>query len=316
MVEEKTKLVIIDANSILHRAFHALPPLTSGEGEPVGAVYGFLLVFLKVIGKFHPGFLVTCFDYPAPTFRHKRFKNYKAQRPPTPRDLVAQIPKIKEILTLFSTPVLEEKGFEADDLIGTVSSSFSDMKKASAAETIIVSGDKDLLQLVDKRTRVYLLTRGVKNADLYDENLIKEKYSGLRPKQLVDLRALAGDASDNIPGVAGIGKKTALKLLVEFGSITALYKGLKKRLEEPPLTSRVKKLLLVEKERAFLSQELAQIKKDVAVSISPEESRWGEYDRQAVIDAFQKLGFKTLIKRISGEQKGLRASREKTMKLF
>ncbi len=316
MVEENTKLVIIDANSVLHRAFHALPPLTGKDGQPVGAVYGFLLVFLKVIGEFQPGFLVTCFDYPAPTFRHEKFEDYKAQRPPTPRDLAAQIPQIKEILTLFSVPVLEKKGFEADDLIGTVSGLFPGREKFSAAETVIVSGDKDLLQLVDKKTKVYLLTRGVKNADLYGEELVREKYSGLNPGQLVGLRALAGDASDNIPGVTGIGKKTALRLLTEFGSIENLYNSLGGRAEEPPITPRIKKLLLAEKEKAFLSRELAQIKRDVPIDLSAKESRWGNYDRQGVVEAFQKLGFKTLIKRIVPGQRSPETSREKTMKLL
>ncbi len=315
MAEQK-KIVVIDGNSVLHRAFHALPPLTARDGQQVGAVYGFLLVFLKVIGEFRPEFLAVCFDYPALTFRHEKFKEYKAQRPPTPKELAAQIPQIKRMLGLFSVPVLEKKGFEADDLIGTVSRIFPGIKRSFDIRTIIVSGDRDVLQLINAKTRVYLLAKGVKNADLYDEDLIREKYPGLKPQQLVDLRALTGDASDNIPGVPGIGQKTALKLLGEFGSLAAIYDNLKKGKNHPLITPRIKDLLLDGRDKAFMSRELSQIKKDVPINIPIKEYEWREYDRQAVMEAFQDLGFKTLIKRLFQQKENGQAGREKTMKLL
>jgi len=180
MEKKKKRLIIIDSNSIIHRAYHALPPLTTKKGELVSAVYGFLLVFLKVIREFQPDYIAACFDVPGPTFRHKKFKEYKAKRPPTPKELYQQIPKVKEILKAFQVQVFEKESFEADDLIGTIArlapKKFTPYRnEVSGAEqvlpgieTIILSGDLDTLQLVNPQTKVYFLRKGVKDVVLYD----------------------------------------------------------------------------------------------------------------------------------------------------
>ncbi|GAI16870.1 unnamed protein product, partial [marine sediment metagenome] len=209
-------LIIIDSNSVIHRAYHALPPLTTKKGEVVGAVYGFLLVFLKAIREFQPDFVAACFDVPGPTFRHKKYKDYKAKRPPVPEDLGQQISRVKEVLRGFNVKIFEKAGFEADDLVGTISHLAPRRQALPPIETIIISGDLDNLQLAGPQTKVYLLRKGVKDTILYDTAKVKERYQGLTPEQLFDFRALRGDPSDNIPGVTGIGEKTAIELLLQF----------------------------------------------------------------------------------------------------
>ena len=300
MAKEKKQLIIIDSNSVIHRAFHALPALTTRKGEQVGAVYGFLLVFLKIVKEFKPDFIAACFDFPAPTFRHKRFKDYKAKRPPAPKELYNQIPIVKEILKAFRVPIFEKEGFEADDIIGTIAKKFPQKQIFPKTETIILSGDLDTLQLINKNTKVYLLRRGVKNTVLYDKLLVREKYSGLNPDQLIDFRALKGDASDNIPGISGIGEKTAINLLKQFGTIEALYKELdKKSKKSEDVKPKLKNLLLREKEQAFLSKELAEIQKNVSIDISLKKSQWGKYDKEEVLKILGNLEFHTLMKRLS-----------------
>ena len=245
----KKRLIIIDSNSIIHRAFHALPPLTTQKGELVNAVYGFLLVFFKAIREFQPDFVAAAFDFPAPTFRHKKYKEYKAKRPPAPKELYQQIPKIKELLGVFGVPIFEKEGFEADDIIGTISRLAPKKQVLPEIETIILSGDLDALQLIDAWTKVYALRKGVKNVILYDEKLVKEKFQGLIPEQILDFKALRGDPSDNIPGVTGIGEKTAIELLLKFGSLDNLYKELEENSEKTKtLKPKLKETLLKYKE--------------------------------------------------------------------
>jgi DNA polymerase-1 len=304
MAREKKRLIIIDSNSVIHRAFHALPPLTTKKGEIVNAIYGFLLVFLKAIKEFEPDFIAACFDFPAPTFRHKKFKEYKAKRPPTPKEIYEQIPKVKKVLEAFDVKILEKQGFEADDIIGTISKKFPKKQIYPGIETIILSGDLDTLQLVDRHTKVYLLKKGVKNTVLYDEDLVKEKYLGLFFDQLIDLRALRGDASDNIPGIKGIGEKTAISLLKEFDTLENIYKHLKEKTgKSKKIKPRVKELLIEQKEQAFLSQELATIHKNVPIEVIPEKYKWQGYEGNKAIAALEKFGFHTLIKRIKKSKK-------------
>jgi len=297
---EKKRLIVIDANSIIHRAFHALPPLTTKKGKPVGAVYGFLLVFLKTIREFKPDFVIACFDFPAPTFRHQAFKAYKAKRPPAPKELYRQIPIVKEILKSFNVSVFEKEGFEADDLIGTVASKFIRKQVFPKAETIVLSGDLDTLQLINNNTRVYLLRRGVRNTVLYGESLVKEKYSGLSPGQLIDFRALKGDPSDNIPGVTGIGEKTTIDLLKKFGTLENLYAQVPKTTK---IKTKVKELLVKQKEQAFLSKKLAQIDKNVPITLSLKKCQWGKYEKEKVLEIFERLEFHTLAKKLTQLEK-------------
>lgn len=288
-------ILILDSNSILHRAYHALPPLTTKQGEMVNAVYGFLLVFFKAIREFQPNYVCACFDFPAPTFRHKEFKEYKATRPSTPEDLVFQIAKIKEILKVFQVPIFEKEGFEADDVIGTICQKISKIKHL---EAIILTGDLDLLQLVKENVKVSFLKKGVKERLLYDEELIKEKYQGLLPKQLIELKALKGDISDNIPGVKGIGEKTAFHLIKEFSSIENLYRVLEKKQQNSILTSRLKLLLEKGKEKAFLSKSLVSIKKSLPLEFSLEKCQWGKYKKEEAIKVLEELNFRSLIERL------------------
>jgi len=211
--------VIIDANSVLHRAFHALPLLKNKKGELVNAIYGFLLVLMKVINEFNPCCLAVCFDLAEPTFRKQAYEEYKAKRKKPPQEFYDQIPKLKEVLKVFDIPFCEKPGFEGDDIIGTLASLSSGKVK-----NIIVSGDLDTLQLVNDHTNVYFLNRGVKEAVLYNQDLVKKKYEGLSEKELIDFKALRGDPSDNIPGVKGIGEKTALGLIKNFKQLKIFIK--------------------------------------------------------------------------------------------
>ena len=225
-MRDKKRLIILDSNSIIHRAYHALPPLTTKKGEVVGAVYGFLLVFLKAIKEFQPDFVIACFDVPGPTFRHKKYKEYKAKRPPAPEDIYQQIPKVKEVLKAFNVAIFEKQGFEADDVIGTISKLAPRKQVLPEMETIIVSGDSDTLQLVDSKTKVYALRKGVKDTVLYDKEAVVQKRQGLTPEQLIDYMGLRGDPTDNIPGVPGVGEKTATDLIQRFGTLENLYQKL------------------------------------------------------------------------------------------
>lgn len=293
----KKRLIVIDSNSIIHRAYHALPPLTTKKGELVNAVYGFLLVFLKIIKEFQPDFVAACFDFPAPTFRHKKYKEYKAKRPPLPDELSQQIPQIKEILKSFNVPIFEKEGFEADDLIGTIAYLVSE--KQTETETIILSGDTDNLQLVNPQVKVYTLKRGVKEAILYDEKLIREEFQGLIPGQLLDFKALKGDTSDNIPGVSGIGKKTAIELLLKFGRLENLYQELEGNSEKvEKLKPKLRETLLRHKEQSFLSKSLVQVKKDVPMNFNLKECQWGWYNREEVIQILKSFEFYSLINRL------------------
>ena len=287
----KKRLLIIDANSVIHRAYHALPRLTTEKGELVNAIYGFLLVFFKAIKEFQPDYIVATFDFPAPTFRHKKFKEYKITRPPAPEELYQQIPKVKEVLKSFDVPVFEKEGFEADDLIGTIAHLSPKRQVVPEIETIILTGDLDTLQLVDWYTKVYALSRGVKEAVLYDRGKVQQRY-GILPKQLTDFKALKGDPSDNIPGVPGIGEKTAIELIKEFGSLENLYQNLAK------LKPKLKESLLFQKEQAFLSKELAEIKTNVPIDFNLKKCQWREYDKEKIIQILKELEFESLIKKL------------------
>ena len=296
MTSEKKRLIVIDSNSIIHRAYHALPPLTTKRGELINAIYGFLLVFLKAIRELQPDFIAACFDFPAPTFRHKKFKAYKAKRPPAPEELYQQIPKVKEILKAFDVPIFEKEGFEADDIIGTIAKKAPRKQIMPKIETIILSGDLDTLQLVSPQTKVYSLRKGVKDIVLYDENLVREKFQGLKPEQLLDFKALRGDPSDNIPGVTGIGEKIAVGLLSEFGSLESLYKEIEGKSEKAKhLRPKLKETLLEYKDQAFFSKKLAQLEKNTPIDFNLKKCQWGRYNKKKVTQILKNLEFYSLI---------------------
>ena len=202
MPEKKQKFVIIDGNAIVHRAWHALPPLTTKSGQLVNAVYGFALTLLKALKDLKPDYVAVTFDTKAPTYRHREFKEYKAQRVKQPDELYEQFPLIKEVVTAFQIPILEKEGYEADDVIATI---VENVKcQMSNVKCIVVTGDMDTFQLVDENTEVYSMHKGISDTIIYDVEQVKKRFEGLEPKQLVDFKALRGDPSDNIPGVKGI----------------------------------------------------------------------------------------------------------------
>src|SRR3989344_5987964 len=209
----KKRLLVIDANSLIHRAFHALPPFRTRTGELTNAVYGFLLVLFKAIKEFHPEYIAATFDMPGPTKRHKAYAGYKAQRVKAPDELYAQMPRVKEMLSVFGIPVYEKQGSEADDLIGTIAKQAQRQQAHPKPEVIIVSGDMDALQLVNDQVKVFATRKGLQDVALFDKKAVQAKFSGLLPSQMADYKGLRGDPSDNIPGVRGVGEKTAITLL-------------------------------------------------------------------------------------------------------
>jgi len=301
MIQRKSekKLIIFDSNAVIHRAYHALPPLTTRDGKLVNAVYGFLLVFLRAISDFSPDFVAAAFDLPAPTFRHKIYKGYKAKRPPAPKDLYSQIPIVKEILGAFGVKIFEKEGFEADDILGTIANKVNTNKGLSKISIIIISGDLDSLQLVDSSTKVYFLRKGVKDVTLYDNKAVEDKFGNLTPKQLTDYKALRGDASDNIPGVRGVGDKTATGLLLRFGTLEGIYEAIEKKSKKADdLNLKLKTILLAGKTQAFLSKKLVTLEKKVPIDFDLKECQWGNYDKKKASEALSGLEFYSLIKRI------------------
>ena len=297
MTDEKGKcLIIIDGNALVHRAYHALPPLTTKTGEVVNAVYGFLLVFFKAIKEFQPDYIVATFDALGPTFRHKKFKLYKGKRKKAPDELYAQIPIIKEVLQNFNIQIFEKQGFEADDLIATISEQALKQQVYPKINTYILTGDLDALQLVNDNTKVYTLGKGIKNTIVYDEEKVIERF-GVLPKQIVDFKALAGDAADNIPGAEGIGQKTAAELLQEYKDIENLYKAIE-RGEDWDIKSRIRDILIQNKEQVFFSQFLAREKTDVDIDFNLEKCAWKDYNKEKVKKIFEQLNFYTLIARL------------------
>src|SRR3989338_5058963 len=224
MATKTRRLVLLDSHAILHRAYHAMPGFVSAKGEPTGALYGLSLMLFSIIKEFAPDAIVACFDLPGPTFRDEMYKEYKAGRVKIEDDLVYQLNRAKDLLSAFDIPVLEKEGFEADDILGTLVEKIKDKK----LDIIIASGDMDTMSLLaDKRVKVYTLKTGIKDTILYDAKRAEERY-GIAPNLIPDYKALRGDPSDNIIGVAGIGEKTGTELIQKFGGIEDIYKTLKK----------------------------------------------------------------------------------------
>ena len=282
-------MLLFDGNALVHRAFHALPPLTQHRtGEMVNAVYGFASTLLKVFADFKPTHWAIAFDRPTPTFRHEMFEEYKAQRPATPEELKSQIRKVHQLVEAFHIPVFEIDGFEADDVLGTLGKQADEQ----GIETIIVTGDNDMLQAVLPRVRTLAPRRSFTDTVLYDEDAVEQKY-GIKPEQLADLKALAGDVSDNIPGVPGIGEKTATKLLQQYGSLQGIYDHL-----EEITPAKLQTLLRECRAQAFQSKELSTIVKDVPIKLDLKTCQVSHYERDEVARLFQELEFINLLPRL------------------
>ena len=281
------RLIIIDGNSIINRAFYALPDMTNSEGLHTNAVYGFTRMLFKIIDDYKPTHISVAFDKKAPTFRHKEYADYKAGRKKMPDELGQQLQPLKELLDTFNIHRMEMAGYEADDLIGTVAKLGAD----NDFEVYIVTGDKDAIQLASNKTTTLITKKGVGEVEEYNYDSVVERYE-MTPTQFIDLKGLMGDKSDNIPGVPGIGEKTGIKLIKEFSSIENIIENIDQ------LKGSVKKKIEENKEQAIFSKKLATIIRDVPIEISLDELSYGDYDKKAVIEEFKKFGFTTLIKQV------------------
>jgi DNA polymerase I len=292
MEKNKSLLLLIDGNALVHRAFHALPPLTIPRtGETVGAVYGFAMMLVKAINELKPTHSAIAFDRKAPTFRHQLYDQYKAHRPPMPDELVCQLGRVRDVVNAFRIPIFEQDGYEADDILGALSL----QADRQEMQVVILTGDADMMQLVSERVKVYYPRPGgtFSDAILYDEDAVKARY-GITPPQVSDFKALKGDPSDNIPGVPGVGDKTALKLMQQFGSLEAMLSRLD---EVEPLKLRDK--LKENVELIKRSHVLATIVKDVPVTLDFDKCcQLNSYDRNRVVELFRELGFNSLITKL------------------
>lgn len=304
-VQKKTKkegnkiLVLLDAHAILHRAFHALPDFASPSGEPTGALYGVVAMLLKIIEELKPDYIAACYDLPEPTYRHEAFKEYKAGRKKIDDTLVAQIERSRDIFAVLGIPIYEHPGFEADDMLGTIAHK---MKSNKDLTVIIASGDMDTMQCIDKkRVQVYTLKKGIKDTILYDEKGVEERFS-FGPRSIPDYKGLRGDPSDNIPGIKGIGEKTATTLISAYGTIEKMYVALKKdesKVAALGLSPRIIGLLKDNKEEAEFSKMIATIRVDAPIDFVLPSAHWKErVDVDALLSLFTALGFRTLTSRV------------------
>ncbi len=274
------KLVLIDGNSLINRAFYAMPLLTTKNGEPTNAVYGFMNMFFKMYSEIRPTYVAVAFDLKAPTFRHKIYADYKGTRKPMPDELRPQLPMLKSVLRLMGVAVIEKEGLEADDIIGTIA-------KHTDIQTIIYTGDKDALQLVDGETSVFFTKRGITDIEIYSNDNFVEK-TGITPPQIIELKALMGDSSDNIPGIAGVGEKTALSLLQKYGNIDVMF------LRTDEITGKLHEKIINGKETAYLSRTLATINTDCGIDTDVNKMRITFPFSAEVKRKFVELEFKSL----------------------
>jgi len=304
MNKNKTFL-IIDGNSVAHRAFHALPVLTNKKNQQINAVYGFVLALFRAVGDFHPDYLAVCFDTKAPTFRHLEFKSYKAQRPETAAELVPQLEIIQKLLADLGVAVFAKDGFEADDLIASVIKSARQELHGEMVDFYVLTGDHDSLQLVGQRVKAFIINRGVKNAVLYDAIKVKEMF-GVAPAQIPALKAIAGDSSDNIPGAPGIGSKGAVEILEKCGNLKNALNAAQKNqdnscLKEMPRFKKIKKILLENKEKIINFQKLATMRDDAPLENVLRTSEFANFPGVRAKEALLDLGLASLAKRLPQE---------------
>ncbi|MBE3595617.1 MAG: DNA polymerase I [Hydrogenibacillus sp.] len=282
-------MYLIDGSSVAHRAFYALPPLSDPGGRPTNAVYGFALMLLKLIEEAKPTHIAVVFDAGKTVFRHELYAAYKGTRQKSPPELVEQFPLVRELVAAFNIALVEQEGYEADDVIGTLAV----QAEAAGFDVRIISSDRDLLQLIDERIAVGLTRKGMTDIEWMTEASFREAY-GIAPGQYVDVKALMGDASDNIPGVPGVGEKTALRLIAEHGSLDAVYD----RLES--LKGKLRERLAEHRDSAYLSRRLATIERNVSLPTTPDALAYGGYDASRLVPLFRALGFRSLLGRLTG----------------
>ena len=297
------KIVLLDSHAIIHRAYHALPDFATRSGKPTGALYGVSAMLISIISELKPDYIIACYDLPKPTFRHEAYADYKGTRKKTDDNLIDQIIESREIFEAFGIPMYDKEGYEADDVLGTITEG---LKKDEDKEIFIATGDMDTLQLVDNgRVKIYTLKKGIKDTIIYDQKSIKKKY-GFDSLKIIDYKGLAGDPSDNIPGIAGIGIKTATNLIINFGTIEEIYEALKKGNEdfvknhkEGRITPRILNLLKEGKDEALFSKELATIKKDVPIEFSLPKKEFKEnLDLSKTGEIFRRFEFRALNERL------------------
>jgi DNA polymerase-1 len=311
MRQKSKRLYLIDGNSFCYRAYYAISRLSTSRGEPTNAIYGFVAMLRKLLHEEKPDYLAICFDRKEPTFRHERYQEYKAHRKPMPEDLVEQIPAIKEMADAYRIAFFDLAGYEADDLIGTIAR----RGEKEGFEIFVVTGDKDALQLVDEQIRVY---NTHKEGLIYDRAKVVERFEGLGPEKVVEVMALMGDSSDNIPGVPGIGEKTAIRLIREFGSVDGIYKNME-RLKPKPLAESLRE----NEQIARLSRDLALIDVHVPLEIDWEALRVKPPDEKRLTELFKRFEFRSLLKELTptgevaqGERKYRLVADEKSFASF
>ncbi len=299
--------MLLDGYGLVYRGYFALPPLTTSKGELVNGVFGFASIVLRGIQDLQPDYLAVSFDLPGPTFRHEQYADYKATRVKMPDDLRDQFPKVREVVKALRIPVYEMAGYEADDVIGTIT---QQLDPRDDLETTIVTVDLDMLQLVTPRVRLMTTRSGVENTVMYDVARIDERF-GLRPDQMIDYKALKGDPTDNIPGVPGVGEKTAAKLIREFDDLDTLFVRL-----DDVTPEKLRDKLRDHHDQILMGRELSTIVRDLPVEIDLEAARLGDYDRDTVVRLFREYEFRTLIERLppmAGESAEERTERLKSV---
>ena len=290
------KLILLDSHALLHRSYHALPPLVSEKGILVNGVYGFLLVFLKIIRELKPDYLAATFDLKGPTFRHLEYKEYKAKRVKVPENFYEQVEIVKRFLNAFGVLILEKEGYEADDIIATIVEKFKD----EDLEIIILTGDLDTLQLVNDKVSVYTFGKGIKDQIIYTPSKIKQRYN-LEPKELIDFKALKGDPSDNIKGVPKIGEKTAKTLIEKYKNLDNLYKLIEEN-KIKDLSLSILANLKEYKKEAFFSRQLVALDNKVPIEFNLDEMKWQEPKKEKIVPLLEEFGFKSLISKIFPEE--------------
>jgi DNA polymerase-1 len=296
---DKKRLVLLDTHAILHRAYHALPELSSSKGEPTGALYGLIAMLVRIITDLGPDYIVAAYDLPGATYRHDAFDGYKAKRAKTEDALAAQINRARDVLKAFGIPLYEQPGFEADDVIGTI---VEKVKHKHNLEIIIASGDMDTLQLVSgDKVRVYTLRKGLTDTALYDEDAVKGRY-GFGPELLPDYKGFRGDPSDNIPGIAGVGEKTATTLVSQFGSVEDVYKTLEKHpdwFEKAGIKGKTLEKIKEGREAAEFSKMLGTIHRDAPIDFTLPDRTWKEgADSGQALDMLAEFEFRSLVPRV------------------
>lgn len=282
------KLLLIDGNAIFHRAFHSMPPLINKNGQYTNAIYGFTKMLFDIIQKEKPQYVICAFDHKDKTFRHAEFVEYKANRSAPPPELYPQLPALFDLIKVFQIPIFQTSGFEADDIIGTLA---TQAELISDLQTLILTGDKDAFQLVTDKVNVITPLKGISITATYNPAEVKVKM-GLRPDQIVDYKALRGDASDNIPGVKGIGEKQACELLNKYETLDNIYAHLNE------LSTGQQKKLTENKETAYLSQKMATIIRDMPIKLDLPACELHSLNIEPIRTALHELGFKTLEKNI------------------